>query len=434
METGSRVPGPQGAAPGMDPVLLDRVRRRLALTGGRPTPAAVAVAVRAERGAPVGDRALLALSTRLRSELVGAGPLEDLLADADVTDILVNGADEVWVDRGHGLERAAVSFRDDASVRRLAQRLAAVCGRRLDDGHPWVDARLPDGTRLHAVLPPVAGRGVCLSLRAFRAVAFTVEDLVRRGTVPAGVAELLRAVVAARLAFLVTGGTGSGKTTLLGTLLGLVPHDQRIVLVEDAAELRPAHPHVVPLEARQANAEGAGEITLRDLVRQAMRMRPDRLVVGECRGPEVVDLLAALNTGHEGGAGTLHANSPGDVPARLEALAALGGVPAEALHSQLGPALQCVVHVARTGSGRVVDEVCVLVRERAGRVSPLSVWSRRRGAGPGADRLGLLLRERGVTPPPVDAVALWPGSGDPGQDPAGPAGQAPERGTDGRDR
>jgi pilus assembly protein CpaF len=385
----------------VDPVLLDRVRRRLAASGVRPTPAAVATAVRAEHGAPVGDRALLSLSARLRSELVGAGPLEPLLADPEVTDILVNGADDVWVDRGRGLEPVELSFPDDAAVRRLAQRLAAACGRRLDDGRPWVDARLPDGTRLHAVLPPVAGRGVCLSLRAFRSVAFTLGDLVDRGTVPAPVAELLAAIVAARLAFLVTGGTGSGKTTLLGTLLGLVPPRERIVLVEDAAELRPDHPHVVPLEARPPNAEGAGEITLRDLVRQALRMRPDRLVVGECRGPEVVDLLAALNTGHEGGAGTLHANAARDVPARLEALAALGAVAPDALHAQLGPALNCVVHLVRAETGRRVDEVCVLARGRSGRVEPRPAWSRRGGAGPAAGALATLLRDRGVTPPAV---------------------------------
>jgi pilus assembly protein CpaF len=409
---------PRLVDPGLvDPGLLDRVRRRLAASGVRPTPAAVATAVRAEHGTPVGDRALLSLSARMRSELVGAGPLEPLLADPETTDILVNGADDVWVDRGRGLERVAVSFSDDAAVRRLAQRLAAACGRRLDDGRPWVDARLPDGTRLHAVLPPVAGRGVCLSLRVFRSVAFTLADLVDRGTLPPPVADLLRAIVTARLAFLVTGGTGSGKTTLLGTLLGLVPHRERIVLVEDAAELRPDHPHVVPLEARPANAEGAGEITLRDLVRQALRMRPDRLVIGECRGPEVVDLLAALNTGHEGGAGTLHANAPRDVPARLEALAALGAVAPKALHAQLRPALNCVVHLVRGDAGRRVDEVCVLVPGRSGRVEPRTAWSHRGGAGPAAGALATLLRDRGTAPSPVltrDAARTAPvGAGDP---------------------
>jgi pilus assembly protein CpaF len=262
-----------------------------------------------------------------------------------------------------------------------------------------VDARLPDGTRFHAVLPPIAGRGTCLSLRTFRPRAFTVAELVDAGTLAPGAAALLRAVVAARLAFLVTGGTGSGKTTLLAALLGLVPPVERIGLVEDAAELRPDHPHVVPLQARPANADGAGEVTLRDLVRQALRMRPDRIVVGECRGAEVVELLTALNTGHDGGAGTLHANSPADVPARLEALAATGGLGRDALHSQLAAALHCVVHVRRGPAGRVVDEVCVLRPGPDGRVAPVAAWRRDGGPAPGAGFLGELLRRRDVEVP-----------------------------------
>ncbi|CAM5674721.1 hypothetical protein SALBM311S_00132 [Streptomyces alboniger] len=213
------------------------------------------------------------------------------------------------------LELTAVSFTDAAAVRRLAQRLAAVAGRRLDDARPWVDARLPDGTRLHAVLPPVAVGCACLSLRVVRPRAFTLDELVAAGTVPPGGDRVLRALIDARLSFLISGGTGSGKTTLLSALLGLVGPDERIVLAEDSAELRPEHPHVVRLESRPANQEGAGLVTLQDLVRQALRMRPDRLVVGEVRGPEVVHLLAALNTGHEGGCGTVHANAAADVPA-----------------------------------------------------------------------------------------------------------------------
>jgi pilus assembly protein CpaF len=382
--------------------LVTRVRRRLAADGQQPTPAAVATAVRAEHVAPVGDQTLLRLTDQLRSELVGAGPLEPLLADPTVTDVLVNGADEVWVDRGDGLRRVSAALGDEAAVRRLAQRLANACGRRLDDAQPFVDARLPDGTRLHAVLPPIAGRGVCLSLRTFRHRAFTIEDLLAAGTLSPLAAELLRAIVAARLAFLVTGGTGSGKTTLLATLLGLVVPTERIALVEDAAELRPAHPHVVALEARLANADGAGEVTLRELVRQALRMRPDRIVVGECRGAEVVELLAALNTGHDGGAGTLHANSPADVPARLEALAATGGLGRAALHSQLAAALHCVVHVRRRATGRVVEEICVLRREASGHVVPVSAWRADGDSGrdsAGAEVLGSLLAARGVHNP-----------------------------------
>jgi pilus assembly protein CpaF len=376
--------------------LVGRVRRRLAVDGGAPSPAAVAAAVRAEHLAPVGDQTVLRLTAQLSSELTGAGPLEPLLADPAVTDVLVNGAHEVWVDRGDGLRRVSLPLGDDVAVRRLAQRLATACGRRLDDAQPFVDARLPDGTRLHAVLPPIAGRGVCLSLRTFRPRAFTVEELLAAGTLTPHSASLLHALVTARLAFLVTGGTGSGKTTLLATLLGLVAPTERIALVEDAAELRPAHPHVVPMQTRPPNADGAGEVTLRDLVRQALRMRPDRIVVGECRGAEVAELLAALNTGHDGGAGTLHANSPADVPARLEALAATGGLGSEALHSQLAAALHCVVHVRREPGGRVVDEVCVMRRGSGGRVMPIAAWRRGEPDGPGAADLTELLARRGV--------------------------------------
>ena len=250
------------------------------------------------------------------------------------------------------------------SFDRLAQRLAASVGRRLDDASPFVDARLADGSRIHAVLSPLADPGTCISLRVLGRGTFTLEDCVRSGSLPPGGAELLHRMVGARLAFLVSGGTGSGKTTLLGALLALVPTDERIVVVEDSRELDPVHPHVVRLEARPANAEGTGSVSLTDLVRQSLRMRPDRLVVGEVRGREICDLLMALNTGHEGGCGTVHANSAGDVPTRLEALAALGGLNRTALHAQLASALQAVVHVSRDGAGvRRVGEIAVLVRD-----------------------------------------------------------------------
>src|SRR4029453_9866004 len=291
-------------------------------------------------------------------------------------------------DRGAGLQRTAVRLNDPDEVRRLAQRLVAACGRRLDDGCPYADARLPDGTRLHAVLPPVAADGPYLSLRTFRQRPFTLDDLVEHGTLTRTAAPVLRAIVQARLAYLVTGGTGSGKTTLLSTLLGLVPPTERIVLVEDAAELRPVPPHVVALQARTANVEGAGAIGLTDLVRQALRMRPDRLVVGECRGAEIVDLLGALNTGHEGGAATLHANSPADVPARLEALGMLGGLPRAALHAQVLAALQVVVHVRRCDQGRLLESISVLLPtgdQHLATVVP--AWRRHHGAGPAAAAL-----------------------------------------------
>ncbi|MFJ8645593.1 TadA family conjugal transfer-associated ATPase [Streptomyces sp. NPDC093546] len=348
--------------------LLESVRRRLAESGSEPTPAGVAAALRAQ-GRLLGDAEVLGAAEELRSELVGTGLLEPLLADPAVTDVLVSAPDRVWVDRGGGLELTDVAFPDAAAVRRLAQRLAAVAGRRLDDARPWVDARLPDGTRMHAVLPPVAVGSTCLSLRVVRPRAFSVRELVTAGTVPPGGDRVLRALVEARASYLVSGGTGSGKTTLLSTLLGLVGERERIVLAEDSAELRPDHPHVVRLEARPPNQEGVGRVTLRDLVRQALRMRPDRLVVGEVRGAEVTDLLAALNTGHEGGCGTVHANTAADVPARLEALGTAAGLDRAALHSQVAAGLSVVVHLVRDRGGRRrVAEVHVLERDRQGLV------------------------------------------------------------------
>ncbi|MFF9719616.1 TadA family conjugal transfer-associated ATPase [Streptomyces sp. NPDC014603] len=357
------------------PGLLDGVRRWLAESGAEPTPARVAQALR-DQGRVLGDAEVLWAAQQLRSELVGSGPLEPLLADPSVTDVLVSAPDRVWVDRGGGLELTGVRFPDAPAVRRLAQRLAAVAGRRLDDARPWADARLPDGTRLHAVLPPVAVGCACLSLRVVRPRAFTLDELVAAGTVPPGGDRILRALLEARLSFLVSGGTGSGKTTLLSALLGLAGPDERLVLAEDSAELRPDHPHVVRLETRPANQEGAGLVTLEDLVRQALRMRPDRLVVGEVRGSEVVHLLAALNTGHDG-SGTVHANAAADVPARLEALGTAAGLDRLALHSQVAAALSVVLHLARDRSGRRrIAEVHVLERDPSGlvRTVPALRW------------------------------------------------------------
>ncbi|MET8344049.1 TadA family conjugal transfer-associated ATPase [Streptomyces microflavus] len=352
----------------MTDALLDAVRQRLARSGGAPTPAGVAAALRAQ-GRLLGDAEVLGTTAELRGELVGTGVLEPLLADPEVTDVLVSAPDRVWVDRGAGLQLTGITFPDAAAVRRLAQRLAAVAGRRLDDARPWVDARLPDGTRMHAVLPPVSVGSTCLSLRVVRPQAFSLAELVEAGTVPPGGDRILRAMVEARLSYLISGGTGAGKTTLLASLLGAVGADERIVLAEDSAELRPDHPHVVRLESRPANQEGAGLVTLRDLVRQALRMRPDRLVVGEVRGAEVAQLLAALNTGHEGGCGTVHANAAEHVPARLEALGTAAGLDRTALHSQLAAALSVVVHLVRDRAGRRrIADVHVLERDEAGLV------------------------------------------------------------------
>lgn len=348
--------------------LLDGVRERLARDAAPLTPELVARALR-DQGRPVGDATVLAVHDALHRDVVGAGPLEPLLRLEGVTDVLVNGADQVWIDRGEGLELTGISFADDASVRRLAQRLAAVGGRRLDDASPYVDLRLPDGTRFHAVLAPLSRPGTVLSLRVPRQRVFTMEELVVAGGVPPAGAALLESVVRRRLAMLISGGTGSGKTTLLNALLSLVDVEERLVLVEDASELRPEHPHVVALEARPANIEGAGEVTLRTLVRQALRMRPDRLVVGEVRGGEVVDMLAAMNTGHEGGCATIHANSAADVPSRVEGLALAAGLTRDAALSQLCSAVDVVAHLGRDRDRvRRLKEIGVVTRGPDGHV------------------------------------------------------------------
>lgn len=345
---------------------LDQLQTRLAALGRAYTPLDVASALRG-LGVIVTDAVVHDVLAQLRRNSIGAGPLDELLAEPGVSDVVVNGHREVFVDRGSGLERSTVRFVDDEQVRRLAIRMAAAAGRRLDDASPFVDGRLPGGVRLHAVLAPVAAPGTCLSLRVPAPRSFSLEDLVAAGSLSPDGADLLRAVVARRLPFLISGGTGTGKTTLLSALLSLAPAHERMVIVEDARELSPNHPHCVRLEGRAANAEGAGAISLTTLVRQALRMRPDRVVLGEARGAELTDLLTALNTGHEGGCGTVHANSVMDVPARLEALASLGGLGRAACHAQIAAALRLVVHLRREARGaRRVEQVGLFRRSPEG--------------------------------------------------------------------
>lgn len=332
----------------LDEALLSDVRRAV---GRSADPIAVAREIR--RHSPIASTTqMLASISAVIDEVVGAGVLQQFLYDEEVSDVLVNGPGPVWVDRGSGPVATDVVLVEEQAVRRLAQRLVAACGRRLDDAVPYADARLADGTRLHAVLPPLSPGGTLLSLRLPPRRTFTLADLVRVGSIPPVAADLLRDVINCRLAFVISGGTGTGKTTVLSTLLSLADARERIVLVEDAIELRPQHPHVVRLESRLPNAEGAGGVDLSVLVRQALRMRPDRLVVGEVRGREVVDLLAALNTGHEGGASTLHANRAEHVPARFEALGVAAGLSRDAVHSQLAAAVEAVVQLRRDGDGR----------------------------------------------------------------------------------
>jgi len=356
-----------------DPSLVDRVRGRVLRAGVDPTTSAVALALRQE-GKVLGAVEVRQVVDEVRSDLRGFGPLDAWIAAPGVTDILINGPSDIWVDRGNGLERLDLRFRDEAAVRRLVQRHANATGRRIDDAQPYVDVQLPHRVRLHAVLPPVCDR-LCVSLRIGQQTAFDLDELVTVGTVTPELAGLLTQLINHRLAFLVCGGTGSGKTTVLAALLGMVDHRARVVIVEDTAELAPDHPHVVTLEARRPNVEGQGAISMRELVRQALRMRPDRLVVGEARGEEIIDLLAALNTGHEGGCGTIHANGATEVPARVEALATAGGLDRTAAHSQLAAAVDAVVELRRRPDGsRYVSCLAVLDRDAAGWVKAEPAW------------------------------------------------------------
>ena len=355
--------------------LQERVRTRLVAQSQEVTVTNVANALRSE-GVVLGDEALRDAVRALNDHMHGAGPVQILLNDPNVTDVLINGAQEVWCDRGNGLERTELRFSAEQEVRRLAQRLAASVGRRIDEASPYVDARLPDGTRLHCVIPPISVGGPAISLRTSRSRPFTLAELILAGTLSPGAADLLREIVDARLAFLVSGSTGSGKTTLLNSLLGLVNPAHRIITIEDSTELDPAHPHVVRLQSRPANAEGMGSIALRDLVRQSLRMRPDRVVVGEVRGAEVVELLTALNTGHEGGCGTVHANSASDVPARLEALGLMAGLDRQALHALAGAGLDAIVHLGRgAGNDREVHSVHVCERTAHGEFVTRPAWT-----------------------------------------------------------
>ena len=345
----------------LTPAVWQRVR-----DGVGPDLDAVSAVAREEVGA-LGTRRVEDSRRSMASRVLGAGVLDPFLSEPQVTDVAVNGDGRVWVDRGNGMEwtgdRLAV---DDARL--LAVRLAGAAGRRLDEASPWVDGQLPSGARLHAILPPLVADGAHITIRVPSREHASLRELGDRGMFPPEWVAILEALVRRRLAFLVSGGTGAGKTTLLASLLGCADRADRLLLVEDVRELAVDHPHVVRLEARPPNVEGAGEITLTSLVRQSLRMRPDRIVVGEVRGPEVRELLTALNTGHEGGCGTIHANAPADVLARLEALGALAGLSPEAVRAQAAAALDVVLHVVRDGSARRLTSVAAVLRRPGGPV------------------------------------------------------------------
>ncbi len=288
-----------------------------------------------------------------RSTGVSSATRADVARDG-VTDIFVNGA-QLWCDGDEGVQRLEGWSADERATRELAVRLIGLGGRHVDEATPFIDVQLAGGVRVHAVLPPISTTGTLLSIRVPRRERLSLDDLVSAGSVSSAQAAILRTAIAQRLNLLVTGAAGAGKTTLLAAMLAEAPAHERIVLIEDVAELRVSHPHVVGLQARQANLEGAGSVDLQQLVREALRMRPDRLVLGECRGAEVQDLLSALNTGHDGGAGTLHANSLADVPARLEALGALAGMSDRSIARLAVSAIGLVIHVARLGGARRIS-------------------------------------------------------------------------------
>ena len=386
--------------------LLDLVREDLVRSPGAVDVPRI-VRVLRRQGRVLGAAATLELTSRIRDHVDGLGPLQALV-EPGVTDLLVNDDGTVWVDAATGLHRTDVRL-GPAEARDLAVRLATSGGRRLDDAVPWADAHLPSGIRFHAVLPPLSPGGAILSLRLPSTEQLHLDDLERLGTIDSSSRHLLQAIIAARAPFLVTGGTGTGKSTLLAAMLREAPHDERIVIVEDVLELSVDHPHVVHLQSRHANTEGAGTVDLTVLVRQSLRMRPDRVVLGECRGGEIRELLQALNTGHEGGCGTVHANTAADVPARLEALGALGGLSRGALAAQVASALEVVIHLARRDGVRVLEEIALLRRDENGMLrtsTALRVRGGRLEEGPAAQALSD--RVAGAPLPPGTAEASNP--------------------------
>jgi pilus assembly protein CpaF len=275
-----------------------------------------------------------------------------LLSNPNITDILVNGHKEVWIDQGQGLEKTKLTFLNEESVRSLAQRLALSTGRRLDQSQPYVDAQLSKTIRLHALLSPIANPGTVISLRIHGPQILSLGELVINKTITTSQKDFLNEIIKVNKSFVICGGTGSGKTTLLNSLLSEVNRNQRILIIEDSRELNPQHPHVVSLEGRPANIEGMGLIAMKDLIKQSLRMRADRLIIGEVRGSEVIDWLSALNTGHTGSAGTIHANSIQEVIIRFESLGLMAGLSKEAIHSQLRTALEYVIHIERNSDGK----------------------------------------------------------------------------------
>ena len=356
---------------------LRLVDRRRSGAGGGDLSASVRELVD-EQAAVLSDGRRSQIVDLILRDTVGLGPLEELLADPEVEEVMVNGHEAVYVERHGRIERSVVRFESEQALRDAIERILAPVGRRVDELSPMADARLADGSRVNVVIPPLAVDGPALSVRRFTAVRPDPDELVELRTLTPDLRDLLADAVVARRSLVISGGTGSGKTTLLNALSAWIDPAERVVTIEDAAELRLRQPHVVRLESRPASVEGRGGVSIRDLLRNALRMRPDRIVIGEVRGPEALDLLTALNTGHDGALSTVHANSPEDALRRIETLALMAGVglPHDAIREQLARGLDLVVHMARSpGGGRHVTEVGEVLRAAAG-VGVRELWRR----------------------------------------------------------
>jgi len=343
-------------------------------------------------GLPLGDEERGALGREILDEIFDFGPITPLLSDPGVSEIMVNGFESIYVERSGVVTRHDGSFLSEESLRATIDRMVAKVNRRLDESSPYVDARLQDGSRINAIIPPVCLTGACLTIRKFRKEAFSLEELVDTGSLSVDAADYLGTAVRERRNVIVSGGTGSGKTTVLNALSRFIPDEERIVTIEDAAEIRLQKPHVIRLEARPVNIEGSGAVTIRDLVRNSLRMRPDRIIVGECRGEEALDMLQAMNTGHDGSITTGHANTPRDMIRRLETMVLLSGmeIPVRAIREQIASAIDVIVHTGRLAGGkRAVTSITEITGMNESQIllQEMFRWAKGNAGGDGPGRL-----------------------------------------------
>jgi len=384
---------------------LQRLNRETAVQGIR----SLITDLMNEEATPLSTAERRLIIDEIVNQIFGLGPLEPLLADPAVTDILVNTYDQIYVDRNGRLERVPVTFKDDAHLMQIIDRIVSRVGRRIDESSPMVDARLPDGSRINAIIPPLAVDGPHLSVRKFKKDALSADDLLRHGTVNAAMLEFLAGCVKARLSILISGGTGAGKTTLLNILSSFIPSSERIVTIEDSVELQLHQEHVVRLETRPPNIEGEGEVTQRQLVINSLRMRPDRIVIGEVRGGEAIDMLQAMNTGHDGSLTTIHANGPRDALARLETMVAMAGlkIPPQAVKEQIASAINVIVQIARHSDGaRRVTSLAEIVRMEENTIQIQEIFTfEKLGVSEDGTVLGRF-RPSGVRPKSIDRLGF----------------------------